>query len=223
MTTVDVFLDETEEWKTDFTKFEVKQSQPLVFKDDPVALAWASYRRWEDHGSRWSELEIMTPTEEDYARSTEIRKYYADRILLSMLSGKQISEFRKKLYGVVTNAGTLEKKDIGLLYRLPYFYMEDLALDRVVEQTEPVNNRHPAQEIVTEFTVIEQVYRSRAGGDYIQFWMRGEGYKQAFMMTAKIDNPYYKPVKLSGTAITKFHNGHHRGVGFYYLANIETI
>ncbi len=231
MTTVNVLVDEIEEWKTDLTKFEIKQSQPVEFKDDPVALACASYRRWKDSGSRWVDFDDVTVTQEDRAKSSDIRKYYADRILLTMLKNKQISEFRKKLYGVVTNSLQLNKADIGLLHRLPYFYEEDLAIDRVVAQTRAVNERWETQRVTAEFTVLEKVFKSRRGGEYTQFWMHSNQSTAPFMMVVKHDNPYYRlvngilsrPVTLSGWAHTKFHAGHHRGLGYFYLADIEIV
>lgn len=231
MNHVTVLLDEIEEWKTDLTKFEIKQSQPMVFKDDPVAQAWASYRRWKDGGSRWVDLEEVTVTEEDRAKSAEIRSYYADRILITMLRNKSVSEFRKKLYGVVTNSMQLNKADVGLLYRLPYFYEEDLAVDRVVEQTQGLTARTETDRVEAQFTVLEKVFKSRRGGDYTQFWMKSDRHSAPFAMVIKHDNPYHRlvnaimssPVKLSGWAHVKFHAGHHRGLGYYYLADIEIL
>jgi hypothetical protein len=148
-----------------------------------------------------------------------------------MLKNKQVSNFRRKLYGVVTNSIQLDKADVGLLHRLPYFYDEDLAIDRVVAQTQAVTERWETQRVTAEFSVIEKVLKSRRAGDYTQFWMRSNQSTAPFMMVIKQDNPYYRlvngvlsrPVTLSGWAHTKYHNGHHRGKGFFYLADIEII
>jgi hypothetical protein len=51
------------------------------------------------------------------------------------------------------------------------------------------------------------------------------------MLTVKNDNPYHKfvtkileqPVKLSGWAHAKNHGGHHRGLIYYQLSDIELI
>lgn len=229
--TLTSFAEEIEQWKADLEKLELKSNQPMVFKDDPVAQAWASYRRWKDGGSRWVDLEEVTVTEEDRVKSTEIRRYYADRILITMLKNKQVSEFRRKLYGVVTNSMPLNKGDVGLLHRLPYFYEEDLAVDRVVEQTQGLTERVETDRVQAEFTVLERVFKSRRSGEYTQFWMKSDRHSAPFAMVVKHDNPYYRlvnaimsrPVTLSGWAQTKFHAGHHRGLGYYYLANIEVV
>lgn len=232
MNTKTVLLDKLEEWKDfDWGSPAVSESNPIVFKDDPVALAWASYRHYKDGKGRWADLEDMSPTAEDYIKSADIRKYYADRIMMSMLSNTQISEFRKKLYGVVSNSLQLKKNDIGLLHRLPYFYEEDLAIDRVVAQTEGLTQRRETDRITAEFTVIEKVLKSRRSGEYTQFWLRSNNHSAPFMMVVKQDNPYHRlvnaimsrPVTLSGWAHTKFHNGYHRGLGYFYLADIEVV
>lgn len=234
MNTMNVWLDNVEEWKNELNEFDrmnTPKPDPVIFKDDPVALAQASYGLWKSNGIRWADLDDMKPTDEDYSRAAEIRKYYADRILITMLKNKTVSEFRKKLYGVVTNSLQLNKPDIGLLHRLPYFYEEDLAIDRVVAQTQPLTNRLMAERVESEFTVIECVFKTRKTGEYTQFWLRSKQHTVPFMLIIKTDNPYHKfvtkileqPVKLSGWAHTKYHGGHHRGLGYYQLADIELI
>lgn len=220
-----------DEWLRELEAEETKKPVPMTFKDDPVALAWSVYRKWKSNlsGSRWTELELAQATPEDHAQAALIRKYYADRIVISMLAAKNISSFRRKLYGVVTDSAPLNKEDIGLLYRLPYFYEEDTALDRVVEQTETVTQRFDDEQICAEFTVIERVARSRRAGDYTQYWMRSDICPNAFMMTVKDDNPYHKlianlmekPIRLRGHAVPKTHQGYHRNRAYYYLAGIE--
>ena len=234
MNPVTVWLDKIEEWKTELAQVDrmaPKSPELLVFKDDPVALAWASYRQFKKYGSRWVDFDDVTTTPEDYEKSAEIRKYYADRILIAMLRNKTVSEFRKKLYGVVTDSLQLTKPDVGLLHRLPYFYEEDLAIDRVVAQTQSLTDRLQAERVESEFTVIERVFKTRKTGEYTQLWLRSKQHTAPFMLTVKNDNPYHKfvtkileqPVKLSGWAHTKYHGGHHRGLIYYQLSDIELI
>ena len=213
---------------------KIKTSEPLVFKDAAVAAAIAVHRRWKEanrSGDRWADLETAQITTQDRQVSAELRKYYADRIMLTMLGNNKISEFRRKLYGVVTDSLGLNKSDIGLLYRLPYFYEEDLALDRVVAQTQPLTQREPTERIHGLFTVIERIYRSRRSGDYTQLWMTRKGSTAPYMLTVKADNPYHRlvvnlleqPKELSAWAHVKYHNGYHRGQAYYMLGDIELV
>ena len=223
-----------DEWKKDIAQLESTPQQPVVFKDDPVAMAIAVHRRWKENnrtGDRWADLETAQISAEDRQVSAELRKYYADRIMMTMLGNNNISAFRRKLYGVVTNSLSLNKTDIGLLYRLPYFYEEDLALDRVVVQTQPVMRREPTERIHGLFTVIERIYRSRRAGDYTQLWMTRKGSTAPYMLTIKADNPYHKlvvnlleqPRELSAWAHVKYHMGYHRGQAYYMLGDIELV
>jgi len=234
MNTMTVLLDKIEEWKAELNEFErvnPPKTELVVFKDDPVALAWASYRRFKDHGSRWVDLDDVTATPEDYEKSAEIRKYYADRIMITMLRSKTVSEFRRKLYGVVTNTLQLNKADIGLLHRLPYFYEEDLAIDRVVAQTQGITVQVPAERVTAQFTVLERIFKTRKSGEYTQFWLQSDQHTAPFMLIIKNDNPYFRfvtkilqqPVILSGWAHSRSHSGHHRGLGYYQLGDIELI
>ena len=234
MNQISVLLEKIDEWKQDFERLELKAAEPVVFKDDPVAMAIAVHRRWKEAnrtGDRWADLESAQITESDQQVSVELRKYYADRIMLAMLSNNNISVFRRKLYGVVTNSLSLNKSDIGLLYRLPYFYEEDLALDRVVAQTQPLTQREPTERVKGRFTVIERIYRSRRSGDYTQLWMTREDSAAPYMLTIKADNPYHKlvvnllehPRDLSAWAHVKYHNGYHRGQAYYMLGDIDLV
>ena len=234
MNQISVLLEKIDEWKQDFERLELKSAEPIVFKDDPVAMAIAVHRQWKEAnrtGDRWADLETTTVTEGDRQVSAELRKYYADRIMLTMLGNNKISDFRRKLYGVVTNSLNLNKSDIGLLYRLPYFYEEDLALDRVVAQTQPLTQREPTERVKGRFTVIERIYRSRRSGDYTQLWMTREDSTAPYMLTIKADNPYHRlvvnllehPRDLSAWAHVKYHNGYHRGQAYYMLGDIELV
>jgi hypothetical protein len=234
MNTINVFLEKLNDWKQDIAEIELSSLKLMVFKDDPVAMAVSVHRQWKETptiGIRWADLEDAVITPEDRQVSAELRKYYADRIMMTMLGNNKISEFRRKLYGVVTDSVSLNKSDVGLLYRLPYFYEEDLAVDRVMERTQPVQQRESTDRVHGCFTVIERVLRSRRAGDYTQLWMTREGSSAPYMITVKSDNPYHRlivklleqPKELSAWAHTKYHSGHHRGHGYYMLGDIELV
>jgi hypothetical protein len=230
MTTQDLTID----WDDFKAVFKPEPEPDMTFTDDPVAMAVSVHRRWKETptiGIRWADLEDAQLTDQDRQTSVELRKYYADRIMMTMLGNNKISEFQRKLYGVVTNSLSVNKNEIGLLYRLPYFYEEDLALDRAVVLTQPVQRRDSAERVEGCFTVIESVLRSRRSGDYTYMWMTCKGSSALYLLTIKSDNPYHRlvtkmmeqPRTLSAWAYTKYHKGHHRGHAYYLLGDIEII
>ena len=123
----------------DFLKSNGAAESPIVFKDDPIAMACASYRLSQQGGFAWLDLHAATVEPQDRETAVAIRKYYADRLLITALkSNGVVSEFRRKLYGVVTDNYQVKKSEEGLLYRLPYFYAEDTGLE--VDQIQSVSS-----------------------------------------------------------------------------------
>ena len=80
--------------------------------------------------------------------------------------------------GLLHDIRPLQHDELGLLYRLPYFWQEDLALDQVFEgatdiDVTPAGPHLPAWRIVTthaRLTPVREVLKSRKSGDFVQFW-----------------------------------------------------
>jgi hypothetical protein len=224
MTTQDLILD----WDGPLVH---KMPEPdLIFKDDPVALAWASYRAYLNSPAvRWADFDTVVVTAEDRAQAQEIRSYYTGRILMdTMKSNQPMSEFRKKLYGLLIGETGLKQQHIGLLYRLPYFYVEDTALDQVIAQTQSASVM-VGMELAGTFTLIKRILISRRSGEFVQFWLQHHKRPEPFLILVKTDNPLLtllecileNPVKLSATAHLKTHRGYHRNRHFHQLGNVR--
>jgi hypothetical protein len=229
MTTQDLTLD----WDDFKAVFKAPDPEPdMTFADDPVAMAWAVYRLYlKNPGLRWADFNDVEVTAEDRSKAQEIRSYYTGRILMDTMKSKQpMSEFRKKLYGLLIGETGLKKKDIGLLYRLPYFYVEDTDLDQVIAQTQSATVM-PTAEIAGTFTLIKRILVSRRSGDYIHFWIQHHKKSAPFLIAIKADNPLLSlltsvlanPVQLSAFAHIKMHRGYHRNRYFYQLGNVELV
>jgi hypothetical protein len=227
MTTQDLTLD----WTTDFESV-VKAPEPdMTFADDPVALAWAAYRVYlANPANRWADFNDVEVTDQDRVQAQEIRSYYTGRILMDAMKSKQpMSEFRKKLYGLLIGETGLKKKDIGLLYRLPYFYVEDTALDQVIAQTEAPKSALAQATIAGTFTIIKRIQVSRRSMESVQFWLQHHKKTAPFMIAVKADNPLLpllesilqSSLPISATAHFKIHRGYHRNRGFYQLGNVK--
>jgi hypothetical protein len=227
MTTQDLTID----WDDFKAVFKTPEPEPdMTFTDDPVALAWAAYRVYlANPANRWADFADVEVTVHDRAVAQEIRSYYTGRILMDTMKSKgPMSEFRKKLYGLLIGETGLKKKDIGLLYRLPYFYVEDTDLDQVIAQTQSAKVMF-GMELAGTFTLIKRILVSRHHGDYVHFWLRHHKRLEPFLIVVKTDNPLLsllagileKSVQLSATAHLKTHRGYHRNRQFHQLSNVE--
>lgn len=212
------------------TTWAPKTPEPdMEFHDDPVALTCASYRTFLTTGIRWTDLKDITATDQDRELAAHIRKYYSDRILLAAVAAKgEMSEFRRKLYGLLIGQTGLKKRDSGLLYRLPYFYAEDTAMDQVMEQTESATGPNP-RPVVGNFQVIQRIQVSRRSGETVQLWLQKDSSRIPYMIAAKLDNPFLILVEsllkqstaLQAIAHLKHHRGHYRNRLYYQLGNLE--
>lgn len=161
---------------------------PVVYKYDPVALAMASYRIWNTTGMRWVDFDDLVPLEEDIARATELRAYYAGQMTFDALKGDGLkTTFRRKLYAIVSNCHDYTKDDIGLLHRLPYFYEEDLTLDHLTQDFKSAEVS-VTKELVGVFSLHKRMLRSRRSGEYYHYWLKQEGSPYLFKLAVKSDD-----------------------------------
>lgn len=228
MTTQDLTID----WTADFESVARTSEPDMAFTDDPVALAWAAYRMYlANPANRWADFADVDVIEEDRVQAQEIRSYYTGRILMGAIKNNgNISEFRKKLYGLLIGETGIKPSEIGILHRLPYFYVEDTALDQVIEQTQSAVPL-PSSGLAGTFTVIQRILISRKHGDYVNFWLSHNKRPEPFLIAVKLDNPLLpllegilaNPVKLSATTHFKYHRGYHSNKHYHQLGNVELM
>lgn len=160
----------------------MRKPEPILakFSDDPIALSIQSYLIWKSNPSRrWvpvDEVGRVTPEARDMAH--DLRTYFLHRGTMKVLQGQTPTEFQSKMNGLLSDIRPLQQDELGLLYRLPYFWQEDLALDQVFEGAVNINVDPPspglsAWRVVTthaRLTPIREVLKSRKSGDFVQFW-----------------------------------------------------
>lgn len=186
MTTVNLYEDL--EGLLDWSSPAKKASPPLELKDDPVVLAMASYRIWLHTGIRWTDLENTTVISDDRVHASVLKKYYAGQMTMDALKGEGLkTTFRRKLYAIATNCHEYTKEDVGLLYRLPYFYEEDLTLDRLVSEFTSAESG-AKKEIHGVFSLHKKMLRSRRSGEYYHYWLKQEGSSHLFKLVVKADD-----------------------------------
>ena len=207
--------------------------EPLAkFKDDPIALACASYRYYvKNHSDRWRNFDMVQVIDEDREQARKIRQYYTQRLMFAALQAKkQTSEFRTKLGAFLTGNHELTVNEIGLLYKLPYFYAEDIALDSIVERTTSAPVIRSPELRRMRLTPLTKIFKSRRGAESCQYWFRSnEGYGCA--ITVPTNNPlksiveslmYRDSFEISAFTQHKSH-WNHQTHQYYQLANISLV
>jgi hypothetical protein len=176
-----------DEWLSDIT--EDKPAKILSI-DDPIAAACASYRYGKETGIRWTALADAKIEEQDRAKSQALRKYYAGKITFQALAGRPLTEFRKKLYGILTNEYRVTEQDQGLLQRLPYFYEEDLGMEDIVANTVSADRRISTESATALLIPYKKIFQGRKRGEFVQFWWRNE-LNQGVVLSVKTDSQFF--------------------------------
>ena len=201
----------------------------ITLKDDPVVLACAAYRMYqENHRLRWVDFDQVVVWGEDREQAELLKAYYRNQFveatfnMLKNTNNRGLSSFRRKLYLLCNNDLPITDREIGLLYRLPYFYAEDLALDDIMRSTESVLQHIPAHKQKLNLTLIKKVLRSRNAGESYQYWFRDATNPCAYMLSVKTDNVLAnlfdslaeRPLKVESTVLCKQMQGRSNHVYF---------
>ena len=152
------------------------QAPKATFSDDPLALSCASWRIFKDEPERrWTNLDVVKASQQDREMAQQIRDYYNQRYTMMALKGRQLTEYQQKTAQFLSGLYHLTTDELGLLYKLPYFYTEDIALDFIVTSTD--NHETSPRREHTEYTLtpVKEVFCTRKGrGEMVQFWYRDQ-------------------------------------------------
>lgn len=211
-----------------------RDERDAVFEHDPIDLACASYRQGVEGGPMFADFQDLTVTDGDREMAELVRRYYRDRIMMAMLKQPNTTDFRRKLYALCTGDTRLKQRDIGLLYRLPYFYQEDLAVDRVIAGTESVpgepSGRYPL-DVIGQFTQLERVHRFRRSADCVVHWLRGTDRPWACAIVTRRDNGLLpllesalaRQMPIQAQGYIRSYPGANRDRHYLQLANIKLV
>ena len=229
----DTILEETK-------KLEAKKPVLLAtFSDDPVALSIQSYLIWKSNPHRkWVPVdEVGRVTPEARAMAQELRTYFLHRNTMKILTGQQPTEFQNKMMGLLSDTRPLQQDELGILYRLPYFWQEDLALDQVFEgaaniDVKPAGPHLPVWHTVTThacLTPIREVLKSRKSGDFVQFWFATHDGERC-MYAVRADNSLIsmfrslfrrESIQIKATAMLHRMPGSHIRTNYWKLSGLE--
>lgn len=213
----------------DLELFEKERDhRPLTEKADPLALSWAAYHVWEKFpGRRWADWNDLEVFDHDREIAKETRRYYRNKLALRALKGNgEQTRFAQDLYDIC-NGGVMRYCHKGLLYRLPYFYVEDIRRAELQEHTQAqptVDNVPPylRGETTLHLERYGRIFRSRRSGETMEYWFHDRDTGYAVKWPVAYDNPlrslvdhYFRTVERP-VITAKLALGHDRITDFQY-------
>lgn len=170
--------------------------RPLTEKQDPLALSWASYRVWEKFPERrwvsWNDIEAH---DHDKEMADSTRRYYRDKLAMQALKNSNgPTKFARDLYDIC-NGGIMRECHRGMIYRLPYFFVEDVRDTElrtifpnslITEAT--FNTRQLAEKNTQHLVPVMKIFRSRKQSEIMEYWFR-DSYDNPVCWAVKYDNP----------------------------------
>lgn len=167
------------------------QAPKASFPDDPLALSCASYRLYKQEPQRrFTNIDLVNATPEDRVQAQAIRDYYNQRYTMQVLKGGKLTEYQQKTAQFLSGLHHLTTEELGLLYKLPYFYEEDRALELVVSQTISTEFRLPYVSEMREYTLVPlvEIFKSRKSGEFVEFVYRDQNNQAVMMIVRAGDN-----------------------------------
>lgn len=198
MKTISTLFDDTTVFLREHEKEQAQRDRrPLTEKQDPLALSWAAYHVWENFPQRrWVDWADIEARDHDITMAEHTRRYYRDKIALRALSNNNaLTAFQKDLYDIC-NGGILRECHRGMLYRLPYFYAEDVARqelrdlfkNRPAFDQRPVWSKH-AEKVTMQLAPVMKIFKSRKNSEIMEYWFQETSCDHPVMWAIKYDNP----------------------------------
>jgi len=162
----------------------IPETQPVVLTDDPIALSCAAYRWYHAKATtlreRFPDLRGITVEPDDRVMAESIRNYYRNKIALKALTdANSMTPFNQDLYELLIDQVPVQRRHMGMIYRLPYFYAEDQAriqLGQLVKTDLNPNYRtvYPSIDYVRQEKLepVMRIFRGRKDSEVTEFWFR---------------------------------------------------
>jgi hypothetical protein len=148
----------------DLFSIEEKKSNQVIFADDPVALACCVWRQ-----GTYMDLADAKPTSEDRELAVKVRQHFVSKLTLERLQNDRVTAFRQKLGAFLVGNHQLLESELGMLYRLPHFYFEDLFQQELMDTVTQVSLIAPTSRQI-QLQPLSVTVLKRRNGDVRQFW-----------------------------------------------------
>lgn len=160
--------------------FEVGSTKPkgIAFKSDPLAIIlWMKSNGIPNYNiaSDVKTKNEMHVTDGLARKALEIRKYYRNKLMMLVLKGAELSQYRKSLYEFVesNNIYYIREDFIPLATKLPEFYEEDLLYDRLKLNYDVKKDTYYKKfktDAMLELTPIELNRRKSRSSDVVNYY-----------------------------------------------------
>lgn len=172
-----------------------QDQRPLLTKQDPLALSWASYAVWlRDPRQRWVSLDDVQAHDHDFEMASITRRYYREKLMFDALKGQEFSQYRKSLLEIIDGKGILEHRHLGIIYRLPYFYIEDIGRQDLLTMGNFAKIDFDGSYVddVRDLNFVKTIFRSRRHRECNEYWFRDQNNQPVMWEVPSPNNPYAK-------------------------------
>ena len=172
---------------------DLRSNTPWITTEDPLAQAWYNYECAMNPGQYFNGISF-----EHRTSAQKTKEYYSDKLMIRMLAGNQLTPFQKDLYSWLCGNEPLMEKHRGMIYKLPYFYVEDH--DRVDLAKKFKNSNVSAfarYSVIKERTClypVQRIFSSRKNNEIMEFWFKTY-YDAPILWAVNIKNPLYDMVQ----------------------------
>lgn len=216
-------------------------AKPVFFKDDPIVLSCAGYRRAleTEMAVRYRDLNECVIQFKDYAHAQKIRQYYRNKIAVqSLTSQRPLTQFYHDLYELLLGDVELQQRHVGMIHRLPYFYAEDQRREELKQLIQDRSLKedwigNAVKQLVDKEThtlqPLMKIFRSRRGSETQEYWFQNES-GQPVLWSVANTNPLRSVVdgffvQKQITVFAYFYIGQVRGQDFYhyYISDVAVV
>lgn len=178
------------------TRERERDRRPLTEKADPLALSWVAYAVWlKTPKKRWAEWKDLEAHDHDREMARVTREYYRNRLAMRALKNtREPTEFERDLYDIC-NGGIMRVCHMGMLYRLPYFYVEDTGIESLRDR---FTNGPRDTDVIPAFLMEPstrrlapdtRIFHSRRQREVMQYWFRDIDTGHPVAWNVLYDNP----------------------------------
>jgi hypothetical protein len=154
-----------------------------TISDDPIAILiqylGAQPSNWYDKTYLFSEVKERlkynsTVSIEPFARewSEKIRSYYKNKYFINRFKNREVSQFQQTVEAIISQDHVIKENQFAPLFKLPYFYLEDVEVEKVIKDSESIKLKVP-NIIDDDFTFVAKVKRfGKRDNRYVRFLLQ---------------------------------------------------